>query len=275
LDRKTNEKEKMELIKKHLSCLIVLTLISSCGGDKKVKVEKYANGNIKSEIHYLNDSIKDGNVKQYYPNGNLRNDLYYANNKKNGIHKHYYVTGELEAEVPFKDGLHQGETFWYYKNGAVQSKSYWIKGKEYGSASFYYMDGKLERYQCRDFLNNVVYLLKVNEKGEKIKEEGLVFSHFMNTEPGDSSDIVMGELITFEITVPEPPDYKTNIWIRDMADKRITERQNLTIENSTVRIKRVFDRPGKYGIIVIGELRDGDDNLLLRDSVHRSITICN
>jgi hypothetical protein len=260
---------------RYILALAIINLLYSCkeGKEKtKLKVQTFSDG-IRTEIYYLNDSIKHGLAKAYYPSGELNVELNYSNNKKNGEAKYYFSNGKLEAEVNYIDDLLDGESKHFFENGTLKSKTYWNHGREYGSAFFYDNKGRLTSYDCIDFEGNTMYVFKVDSVGDVIKEEGVVFSPTIKIEPDNSFKIKTDSAITFKITVAERPGYKVNLWTQYSSQGAITERKSQPIQNSTVTEKKIFSQTGNYGLIVIGEFRDQSDRIVLKDSVFRMITV--
>jgi antitoxin component YwqK of YwqJK toxin-antitoxin module len=255
--------------------LTVLTsiIVFSCGDKAKLKVDKYPNGNIKEEAYYLNDSIKHGLYKDYYVNGNINSEIYFVQNKMNGPAKYYYPDGKLKSELYYVDDLLEGEGKWYYDNGQLESKSFSIQGREYGSTYFYNAQGQLELYQCIDFNDDAMYILKFDEAGNVIKEEGVVFSPAIKVLPEDTAALIVGKPLRFLITAAEPHGYSTSIWTRDFIDGKIKNREQYPIKNSTVTVEKIYSHAGEQGLIVIGEMRNQSNDLILRDSIIKVVHI--
>ena len=57
--------------------------------------------------------------KSYYENGNLWSEIPYVNDKEHGIQKIYYENGKLYSEIPYKNGKTYGVRKDYYPNGNI------------------------------------------------------------------------------------------------------------------------------------------------------------
>lgn len=79
----------------------------------------YDDGNIESELSYIND-ILDGISVFYYPNGNIREEIMLSYGKVNGVHKKFYPSGLIKEERSKKDGVMDGITKIYFENGALK-----------------------------------------------------------------------------------------------------------------------------------------------------------
>jgi hypothetical protein len=253
--------------------IFVSILVISCEDKPKLKVEKYPNGNVKEEAYYLNDSIKHGLHKGYYPDGKLKAEINFVQNKMSGPARYYFPDGQLKSEVHYVDDLLDGEAKWYHSNGQLEIQSFRVKGKEYGSTYFYNAQGKLEAYHCVDFNDDTIYILKFDETGNVIKEEGVVFSPAIKVLPEDPSALKVDKPVKLLITAAQPPGYSTNIWTRDFIDGKVKSREQHPIENSTVTVEEVFSYAGEQGIVVIGELRNQQNGLVARDSIIKVVHI--
>jgi hypothetical protein len=187
--------------------------------------------------------------------------------------RYYFQNGQLDSDLNYTDDLLEGEQKWYHENGKLNLHAFYVRGREYGSLTSYNDQGGLQHYNCIDFYNGTVYVLKFDSLGNKIKEEGVVFSPNIKSEPKDTSQWKVNIPMQFEITVAEPPGYKANLWTRYMLAGKVTNRKLHSIENSTAVEKNSFSQPGKYNLIIIGELRDKSGAMIRRDSVVRYFTI--
>ena len=97
-----------------------LLLISSCNQAQN-KIEKYPNGQIKSEF-----SMKD--------------------NKKNGIAKFYYESGKISAEAEYKNDKVIGIVKEYYEEGGIYRETVrkTLEGKVYNRDGTFYLKGKYD-----------------------------------------------------------------------------------------------------------------------------------
>lgn len=265
------------------SFFIALIFFASCGNSLKHKEhtdegvlirEYYPNKKIKSEGIYLeDDSTKNGWYKQYYENGNKEFEGNYVKGKKNGSFINYSEDGFLESKAEYKNGLSDGKVLWYYKNGEVKSESLWRNDEEYGERKFYYFDGKIEKYTVIDFSGKVHYLIKWDSLGNKINEEGYVFSpRYFCDYTNDS--IPVNKEISIQITVAQPPNTKTIINIGDVTkDRKLENLKQYPITSNTVTYKKRYDKIGKYTFVTIGEIRDLENNIVKQDTVFTDIEV--
>ena len=84
--------------------LLILFIIPIIGfGKTETKIEYWDNGNVLSQVHYL-DGIRDGSCRYYYKNGTLMSEGFYKNGKMIGIWMSYHENGQIEKEENYKDG---------------------------------------------------------------------------------------------------------------------------------------------------------------------------
>lgn len=131
--------------------IVILLLISiKINLSSQIIIEKYPNGQIKSEVSYK-DSLKNGICKYYFENGNPQLVLKYKKGKLVGTVKEFYETGykfmvidtkTLEAKIYSQDSI------WYYK-GKYENMEFkmnglweeWIIKYNYKRFAWTFLDG--------------------------------------------------------------------------------------------------------------------------------------
>ncbi|MDR3259322.1 MAG: hypothetical protein LBT51_06855, partial [Fusobacteriaceae bacterium] len=113
----------------------------------------YEDGKIKIQANYKNDMLDgeyeefdiDGNLKiqKLMSNGRIIRDGKEINNLKEGIHKSYYSSGNLETELNFKNGTLDGLQTFYYENGNIMCTANFNTGLLNGIFKDYLPDGTL------------------------------------------------------------------------------------------------------------------------------------
>jgi len=127
--------------------LFILFIIPLLGfGQNETKLEYYDNGNVLSQIHYL-DGKRDGSCRHWYKNGQLMNEGFYKNGKMTGPFMSYYENGQIQSHGNYKyteSGVYSrkdGVWKYYYDNGTIQSESNIKNGVE--ELKFYDKEGNL------------------------------------------------------------------------------------------------------------------------------------
>ncbi len=275
------------LFEKIIVCSLLLCL-GACeykrSDNKSFKVTKDGDGNLQSEINYINDTIMQGVAKYYYypkPANVLKDEIDYNMGIKDGWQKHYRENGTLESNVHYKNGLADGLDYRYYEDGTkIKSENHWLKGKQYGVGKWYYKNGQLETFNVSDFYNNVLYVIQYDEQGNKTKEDGVVFSPKFTafyTSASDSTQtpirdntVKANKEITTQITVAQPPQTKTTIRMGELNKRNMVE---LPIEVYTATYTQTYPKSGKYTLVTIGEIKDLKGNILKRDSITTAIVV--
>ena len=127
--------------------LFILFIIPLLGfGQNETKIEYYDNGNVLSQIHYL-DGKRDVSCRYWYEDGTLMTEGFYKNGKMIGFWMSYHDNSQLESHGTYKytesgvysrkDGVWQ----YYYDNGKLRRESIIKDGIE--ELKFYDRDGKL------------------------------------------------------------------------------------------------------------------------------------
>jgi len=131
-------------MKKLLLILLITPIL--CFGQTKVELEYWDNGNVLSQVHYL-DGKRDGSCRYYYKNGPLMNEGFYKKGKMIGKWMSYFEDGQIKSHGSYKyteSGLYSrkdGVWEYYYDNGQLQSESIIKDGVE--DLKFYDKKGNL------------------------------------------------------------------------------------------------------------------------------------
>jgi hypothetical protein len=109
------------------------------------------------------------------------------------IHKKFSQSGQLIAEVSYKDSIRHGPTTNYYENGKIHSVVNFVNGKQEGETTWYYENGK--PYQVTPFVNGQEHGVqkKYYQSGQLMAEAKYVNGHL---QPGMKEYTESGELIT-------------------------------------------------------------------------------
>lgn len=260
--------------------VVVLLCLNSCVwetkrvGNESVIIKRcnqtaFSEGKLKSKIHYINDTVMHGIAKYYYcPSEVLKDEMEFNHGVKEGWHKHYRKDGTLKSKAHFKNGLPDGDTYWYYPDGTLKEHTQSVKGQQFGLAEWYYPNGQLELLNNVDFWGDAMYIIRYDEQGNKIQEDGVVFSPYYWYVPHRDSMPVNGETF-IQIAVAEPPETKTTIRMGELGK----ELKQLTVNDYIITYQDTFKTTGKHTLVTIGEIHDMQGNLIRRDSITTEITV--
>ncbi len=267
--------------------LLIFLILLGCNNKKEfeysedglIRREFYKDGSLKSEGLYKNDSIKHGWYKEFYNNGNLKSKAEFKDGLMDGLYIYYTKDGIIESKGYFQKDLPHGKTYWYYADGKIKSESFWVEGKEYGELKLFYPNGYLEKYIVRDSYGDILYIMKWDTTGILIKNEGITMSpHFVANYTSDGTIIngnviLAGKEIEVEITVAEPPNSKTVIYIGDLDKGEITNLKEYPIKNNRVLCYRIYNEPGEYTLVTIGSINNNLNQEIKKDTIYTDIKV--
>ena len=146
---------------------MLLLILTSCGKEKKERIEdkskleirnekfyvigenkpytgtfisKHENGNLWEEEKYK-DGLHHGEFKTYFTNGQLILLNVYKDGNLDGPHKAYYENGNLRIEGTYKNGNLEGILRMYYENGQLWSESIYENDEEMTPTKWYDENG--------------------------------------------------------------------------------------------------------------------------------------
>lgn len=82
----------------------------------------------------------------YYVNGNIQREVLYKNGQLHGIAKTYYENKILRSITTFKNNMSNGPYSHYYQNGCIMSVGESINNKMSGELTIYYPCSKKTPY---------------------------------------------------------------------------------------------------------------------------------
>jgi antitoxin component YwqK of YwqJK toxin-antitoxin module len=141
------------------------------GGSNTIKYY-YSNGKLKEVVPINKDSMIDGTVKKFYSNQNIKLEVNYVKNKRNGIEKAYYKSGQLEHIGQYTKGLQDSIWTWFYENGYIKKTDNWVNGHLLGESKFYHANTSIAVYKFYGLHDGLIYIRKYDSSGRIIKEEG-------------------------------------------------------------------------------------------------------
>lgn len=139
-------------MKKMLSVIFLLGILTSCGKEKEVTI--YGEQiQIKKGVAYKANHKEPytGKVITIYPTGVLKEELYIKNGKREGVEKRFYPNGQLKQESNFNNEILQGAKKEYYSTGVLKEESNFNNGELDGVRKRYYESGKI--YSEEVFIN--------------------------------------------------------------------------------------------------------------------------
>lgn len=236
----------------HISAIAVAGVIcSSCAKNQdRITIKKYSNGAIKARI----DSLK-GEAKYYYENGDLSSIIQFQNKRKNGWESKFSSTGELSY------------------------KRYWIDDKSYGDTFLYYPNGLPKHYNCFDSYGENFYVIKWDSLGNKIKEEGTVFSPDLVLSDTNGNLILTDSInknqhFTIQISVSNPPQTKQRLWVGELKNgEEPSDLEEIEIKNNAALHPYYFIESGVRTLFIKGEIINLNGEVLIENRIGVSFTV--
>lgn len=214
-----------------LSLVLSMSLFST-GQNKTIKKETISGYLVETEMI---DGNKNGTEKIFYQDGGIRSISHFVNNKREGIAKIYYRTGELEYETPYLNDKKEGHEKGYYQSGKPKSSMHFEKNIVIGIFEDYYESGGIKT--STETLNG-------RRNGEEIQydENGGVVKRLYWVSGGKGGTLSMCEGIEFIVNKLKRKEFdklKDEEWMNEnfAGIKRFEfdffeKGNNSTIENS-------------------------------------------
>lgn len=105
--------------------------------NQAIEIKYFESGQIKSENHFVSNTVKKFQGKQtyWYENGKISSEIYYKNGKKHGSFMTYWESGQLKRQDFYKNGVFT-EGFCWNKDGInIEHTKYKIQPKFPGNSN--------------------------------------------------------------------------------------------------------------------------------------------
>ena len=137
-------------MKKFFGFILLGMLMFSCHDNKVKHVQKVVHYYVETEtpwVTYIYDVVGTDSIwveeRWYHENGTLELEGKIVDNKREGVFKGYYPSGNLMSVGEFKNGKREGKGTIYYENGVVSIENEYCGGKMCGIWKFYDEEGNL------------------------------------------------------------------------------------------------------------------------------------
>lgn len=185
-------------------------------------VTHYQNGNIQSEIPYVNgvqhgpykfydfygavvvsgnynNGNQHGEWNWYYDDGKLRVSEVYLNGSRNGASKRYYQSGQLEDDYFYENGSKAGTWLSYHENGKLFTSTEYVNNMVEGRKELFSPSGNLQivRFYKNDVLFGYTYLNADGTEKEMIpikNETAQLKAFYDNGKPSRTMTFINGEV---------------------------------------------------------------------------------
>lgn len=149
-----------------LCCVALMAFLASCDNHVTVKKDYWENGNLKSELRYVDgklngiskwflmtgkpqmevtykDDKMDGPSRRWHENGNIMEESWYKDGVQDSVNRIYSLKGSLIEETYYVGGALNGDVRRWYDNGQVYQEGQYVDGMMDGSWLVFYSDGNL------------------------------------------------------------------------------------------------------------------------------------
>lgn len=208
----------------------------------------YQNGKLRSAIAYIKDSIKDGRALYYYPSGQIKREEFYRDDVLDSSFKEYHENGKLKRKGNYSFGGNIMGSFYYYNE-----------------------TGNLRAYNAKDYLGKTFYVVKFNQLGAKVKEDGIAVSPSVGSlnykkiyRPSDTLDLIF--------SIAEPPGYRDVVIIEEINENGNHSSYSGNVSRSSVIYRKILKTKGNYKVKCIVSLWD-KDSLVRTDSTAITVVV--
>jgi len=227
----------------HKVILFAALLLCSCRGRDRqfTRMQYYTGGHVKSEVGYLDDTIKNG-IANYYFGQDHNFSIYMEEFFKNGV-----------LDSTFKE---------YYPNGLVKEQGMHRYGVPMGAFYFNYPDGKIKCFDAVGYNDRTFYAIFYDSLGNKTSEKGLNISPVI-ANLNQKNSYTTTDTIHMAWCIAEPPGYKNETQLtllkKDDAKNEYTPLQPAEPGKpicSIIDYRKTFSQPGSYELMLVSKLSD-------------------
>ncbi len=223
------------------------------------KEEGFRKDQVVEEGEYL-DNRREGLWKKYYPTGDLRSEITYSENHPFGYYKTYYPNGNPEEEGYWKGNRNTGEFKRFHDNGKIaQDFNFNSRGKRDGIQKYFYDTGKPQ----------------LTVEVENGIAHGTYLSYYPDGKKKEEKRITNGEVEAQSVRKYEPAKaYLADVTLPTLPSEEtkpdLTDRPNLEVfrETGYNTLYNKNQQVSQVGIFEAGRLYEGkwyryDENGLL------------
>lgn len=134
--------------------IILIAIMSSCKSRNSALISYWENGNVRSELHKVNDTL-NGYCKWYYATGTPMMDANYKMGVLNGESTRWYENGQVMIKATYLENQYEGVVEEYNVAGVLVKKSTYMVGVLNGMFYQWYDDGK--QYVEGEYLNGMMH----------------------------------------------------------------------------------------------------------------------
>lgn len=145
--------------------VLSIVLLVACDQQKiKMKKEYYSNGNLKSMVYYLNDSIPVDSGYYYYVSGKLFSAGYYDSGLLSGNAFVFFENGKLKEKLSYSRNKLEGFCV-YYDSAFDKCDSFFYYNDSSAGDCYQKISGRVRSYAFIDFNHGKINQVDYDDKG--------------------------------------------------------------------------------------------------------------
>lgn len=123
---------------------IISFLMIGCSQEKEQIIVNHPNGKPAYVEYYMpEDTVNPSRTLRYYITGEKQEEIHYKNGIKDGINTFWYQNGEKMYECNYQNGQLNGTFTQWFDNGKVDYIAKYENGRPSGTWKYYGKDGSL------------------------------------------------------------------------------------------------------------------------------------
>lgn len=213
-------------------------------------------------------NIKENNghnlIKSYYESGELMSLTEVLNDSINdGEYKEFFKDGTLKLVVNFENGVKQGQYKEFFPSGKLKTEHNNINGGVYGGVYWYHQEGYLNFYSFYDYEEDLIYRVQYDKDGNIIKEEGDVFQDAII----NIGEIRTGDTLRAQIFTATPPHSNPVLFVGELdASGNFLNKEASKVEliDGVALFKKSFhkiqDNDSNFNLGLLLEMNSEDEN---------------
>lgn len=183
------------------------------GKKNGVMKEFYKAGNIRLQIYYVNDEIRDSTIT-YFSNGKLAGIKIVIKKKKEGCWQDFNKEGKLYSSTCYKNGLPDGLSVTYtYRTGRLLKRFNYKDGIKHGRQEEYYNSGKPKNIT---YYNNGTPCIGTEEY-----DEGGKIDHDFKISIEEQNRVLMSNSLKFIIRLENFQEDDMVYWVSNKDTGRV------------------------------------------------------
>jgi hypothetical protein len=197
------------------------------------------------------DKVKENTIQEFYDDGRLKTEYTINDDSlKHGIFKMFYNNGIKKEELAYSNGYLFGEQF------------------------FYNEEGDITKYSVVDGFDDVIYVLKFDDKGDVIKEDGMVVSPNVYCPNCKEGTVTLLDTVLFNGMVSIPPSKTIIVKLKVIEPNGQIKIDVIKVyKNNVIAFQEIFQELGSYQFEIVGTLLSANGDIYKIDTVRKQVEV--